>query len=120
MLKIIKPKKQPAGIVEFDNPLKLQDLGIEMLITLNMSSKKTLCGPEIGDETQILVIKESPHYLYNPVVSSKDLLSTEEHAILSIEYQDHNGNHKFLDIENNQKEILMVLDYLQTGKMKEK
>lgn len=94
MLKLVKPKKTNIKEVEFAKPFLNQKLGLEMLITLNATDKDFLIAPEVGKQVRIVVIKDKPNYLFNPVLEYKD----EDNIKDFVKFTDYLGNHKRIDM----------------------
>jgi len=90
MLKLVKAKKTGMKDVDFTAPFKNQKLGLEMLITLNTTDKDYIIGPDVGEQVNLLVTKEKPHYYFNPVIEYKD----EDNIKDFVKFTDYLGNIK--------------------------
>jgi len=105
-----KPKLKAPSDATFESPEKLQKIGIDMLIALNVLSKTVLVGPEVGIDMKIMVLKEKPNFLYNPKLLQTDI----KDSILTITYQDYQGNQLLVELPSDT-EIEKAVFWLTTG-----
>jgi hypothetical protein len=67
MLQLVEdPDMRNVEQCTFDEPFELQKFGLQMLITLNRTSRKYLTAPDVGEPLNIVVIKQVPTFLFNP------------------------------------------------------
>lgn len=110
------PKKKPAKKVTFESPSLNQKKGIDMLITLNLTPKQALTGPEVDDHLKILVIKEKPNFMYNPKICSEELNDDGDVCIMNIIYQNYLGEEQTITIsEDIGGEIKQAINHLNNG-----
>ena len=122
MLKIKNnlPIKPPRDAV-FETPEINQKLGVEMLITLNTTTKRVLTGPDVDEDMKILVMKDKPNFLFNPKIDSEELNDDGDVCIMNIKYQSYQGNEMQLEIsEDLGGEIKQAIDYLNNGRPRKK
>lgn len=116
-----KPKTKATQKVPFDKPQQVQKLGVEMLITLNTTSRDLLIGPEVDEDLCILVTKIKPHFFFNPTYSAPESLNNpNDDSIIEICYQNYLGNDKKLVLEDTDHIMRTAIDYLNNGRPRKK
>lgn len=109
-----KPLKKAAQEVTFEQPMVNQKTGVEMLITLNTTSREFLTGPDVDLDSKILVTKANPHFFFNPTYTV--LNNDDTDSIIEIQYQNYLGNEKKLTVEDEDETLRVAIDHLNNGK----